>query len=237
MKNGRIPPIESIGKDNEMRLQSVESTPDGGVRRQTFLIAIPTLGMVPIEFCVAFGRLQMPVNSVSSSLIIKGMEVAAARNHAASYTLSLLDRPKYILFLGDDMLPPWDAVLALIDEMETGRWDILSGLYYAKQEPPFAVMWRKDILGPLKPGIHYVPGEVIWVDVCGMDFTAVRPEVFEHLEKPWFRTGPFSEDGKLFTLITEDVYFCDRVRSAGGSIGVHTGVRVAHLYTKSGEVF
>lgn len=222
-----------------MRMEEVTITEDGGKRRQTFVIAIPSFGMVPIEFMIAFSRLQMPVNSISSSLIVKGMEVGEARNWAANYVLGLSDRPKYLMFLGDDMLPPWDSVIKLIDEMETGRWDVLSGLYYAKQEPPFPVMWRDNIVGILKPFIHYEPGEVIWADVCGMDFTLINLSAFDNLEPPYFLTGPKVDvsDGFLASKFTEDVYFCKKVRAAGMSIGVHTGIRVAHYLYKSGEVF
>ncbi len=208
----------------------------GSHRRAHFLIAIPTLGMVPIEFVIAFARLQMPVNAKANSMVVTKTEVAVARNHVAEYALSMKPRPHYVIFIGDDMIPPWDGVIKLWQEMLTEKWDVLSGLYFIKQDLPIPIIWRRDVPGYLEPFKHYTPGEIVWVDICGMDFTIIKTEVFEKIEKPWFETGPGKIDGKL-TYYTEDVFFCDKVRKAKLNIGVHTDIRVGHLFHKTGEVY
>lgn len=259
-----------------MRLPKTTRVEDmlvGPHQRLHFVTTILSLGMVPIEWVIAFGRLQMPVNAKAGSMIIKGYEVAAGRNKAAENVLSMDPRPQYLFFLGDDMLPPWDALVTLSEEMARGRWDVLTGLYYWKGEPPTPLTWRDDLVGPMRPGEHFTPGEVIQVDVTGMDCTLIRvdildkirqrfppfkrapvrgagngdgtpqgigdrawPEWFRSDRSPWFRTGPAAIGGQV-VLFTEDVWFCDRVREVGGRVGVHTGVRVAHLDVHSGMVY
>ena len=207
-------------------------------KRPHFVVAIPTLGMVPIEFVVTFARLQMPVNGVSGSCIVKGMEIGQARNYIAHQVLKMNPLPPFIFFLGDDMLPPWDGLIKLYEEMENNKWDVLTGLYYMKGEPPTPLTWRHDYIGRLMPGTHYQVGEVIPVDVTGLDFTLIRTSIFSKLKDPYFKTGP-TLVGKDNTIVshTEDVFFYDQCREHKMKVGVHSGVRVAHLDVKSGMIF
>ncbi len=218
----------------------------GDFSRPTFLTGLPSLGTCSVKFVVAFGRLAMPVNSVSQLMVVERQEVGIARNLIAEHLLTLTPRPRYLFFIGDDMLPQWDGLLKLWEEMESQRWDVLAGLYHMKSEPPIPVAWRLAKPGPLKLGVDWQPGEVIPVDVVGMDFTLIRPEVFERLGAgPWFKTGitwkehgwPFPEGMGSIKKHTEDVWFCDRVREAGMRVGLHTGVRVAHYNNVDGMVY
>lgn len=231
----------------------IEDIRVGCHKKPNFLTVIPTLGMVPIEFVTAFGRLQMPVNALSGSLIVKGMEVGYARDYAVREALNLENRPEYIFFLGDDMLPPWDGLVSLHKAMETQEWDIVSGLYYWKGDPPTPLTWRKSQVGPLLPGVHFELGEIVDVDVTGMDFTLIKLSSLERMkvfhgggdEFRWFRSGPDllkmkDSNGEWIqkvTQFTEDVWFCDLAKEAGLRIGVHSGVRVAHLDVKTGAIW
>lgn len=205
--------------------------------RANLVVGIPSLGMVPIEFVVAFARLQMPVNALCYSVFTKGMEVGVARNYIADQALSVKPEARYLFFLGDDMIPPWDGLIRLQEEMEIGGWDVLSGLYYMKQEPPVPIAWRKDHIGRLVPGVHYKVGEVVWVDVTGLDFTLIRLSIFNKLSRPWFKTGPTYVGNGNIVSHTEDVWFLDKVREQGFRVGVHTGVRVAHFDHRTGVIY
>lgn len=231
-----------------MRMEKDIKMVEGNFQRPTFLIAIPTLGTVPIEFMLAFSRLAMPMNCTSSTMVVTKTEIGVARNAVAEAALNMKPRPKYILFIGDDMLPPWDGVIKIWKTMEEdSTWDVLSGLYYIKQDTPIPIIWKKEVDGWLEPFKHYSPGEVVQCDIIGMDFTMIRTEVFVKMNSPWFLTGPMSdtEYKKVFCPInlqeyytfTEDVWFCHKAKQFGLKIGVHTGVRVGHLYIKTGEVY
>lgn len=221
-----------------MRMDKETQIEVGNHSRASFLLCVPTLGMVPIEWVVGFTRMAVPVNAVHYSHVIKNQEVGVARCGFADVALQMKPRPKAVLFVGDDCIPPFDGLLKLYDAFEEGQYDVLAGLYYMKQESyPIPIMWRRDIVGPMRENKHYTPGDVVDCDICGMDFTLIRPSIFEKIEKPYFKTGPtiVPEGGMLYH--TEDTWFCDLVKKAGGRVGVHTGVRVSHLYTATGEVF
>lgn len=219
----------------------VEDVVVGTHRRANILTCIPTLtGMVPIEFVVAFGRLQMPIGGLMESSIIKGMKIDQARNYFVEYVLSRPkdNRPEYLFFLGDDMLPPWDGLVKLYHEMMEGDWDCLTGLYYWKGEPPRALAWRDGVVGGLVPGEHFQIGEIVSVDITGMDFTLLKVSTLEKIKPPWFQTGPSKKEGEEgIALYTEDVFFCRKLAAMGGKVAVHSGVRVAHLDIKTGIIY
>lgn len=227
----------------------IEDIVVGDHRKPHFITVVPTLGMVPIEFHIASSRLQSPVNAISAMLAVKGMEVGVARNYAINEILKADPCPEYIFFLGDDMLPPWDGLVKLYSAISTGEWDCLTGLYYWKGEPPTPLTWRKGKVGPLLPDIDFILGEIVQVDVTGMDFTLIRTEALRKMDpnEAYFKSGPgtaleLEEYGEYVPKDkviqwTEDVYFCGKAIRAGLRIGVHTGVRVAHLDVKTGAIW
>jgi len=225
-------------------MRSPENTQhvEGGYVRPSFMIGLPSLGTVSMKFCMAFNRLQIPVNSATTALYVERMEVGVARNFIAQEYMKADPRPKYLFFLGDDMLPSWDALIRLWDEMEKGTWDVLSALYYLKLEPPSPLIRRINVPGALVPGVHFKVGEVVDCDSTGMDFCLIKPEVFENITYPYFKTGydytPIDQNGNGNVLqYTEDSYFLRKVREAKMRIGVHTGVRVSHYDNKTGMIF
>jgi len=153
-----------------------------------------------------------------------------------------------LFFYGDDMIPPWDGFVKLYEEAEKNQWDCLTGLYFVKGEPPTPLTWRNDHIGRLQPNKDYKVGEVIWVDLTGLDFTLIRTSMLEQMEPPYFKTGPSLRssipnaiakyaDHQSIVMHTEDVWFYNKVKEMGGKIGVHTGVRVAHIDVRSGMVY
>ena len=229
---------------------SIEDIELGAHQRCHIMCAILTLGVVPIEFVVGFGRLQMPINGQVFQHILKGKEVGEGRNLAVEYMMAIpkKDRPKWLFFYGDDMLPPWDGFVKLYEEAEKNKWDCLTGLYYVKGEPPTPLTWRNDHVGRLQPGRDYKVGEVIWVDLTGLDFTLIRTSLLEEMEPPYFKTGPSKRssipdgvakyaDPNAIVTHTEDVWFYNKARQMGAKIGVHTGVRVAHIHTATGMIY
>lgn len=228
----------------------VEDMIIGSHQRCHIMMAIPTLGMVPIEFMFAAMRLQMPINGQVFQHIVKGMEVGEARNKAVEAIMMMKkdDRPKYLFFMGDDMIPEWDAFVRVYEAMEEEKWDVLTGLYFWKGEPPTPLVWRADHVGRMIPGKDFIVGERVWVDLTGLDFTLIRVSLLEAMTGPWFKTGPslraeIPEQLEPYIVQqsvvthTEDAWFCAKARKLKAKMGVHTGVRVSHMDIKSGAVY
>lgn len=236
-----------------MRFQEeakIEDMVIGSHQRCHIMVCIPTLGMVPIEFFFAAMRLQMPINGQVFQHIVKGMEVGKARNKAVEDMMNMRrdDRPKYMFFIGDDMIPEWDAFVRLYEVMETEKWDMLTALYFWKGEPPTPLVWRDNHVGRMKPGVDFKVGERVWVDLTGLDFTLIRVELLEKMEPPWFKTGPSLRSempnrlepyirGESVIMHTEDAWFCQKAKKLEAKLGVHSGVRVGHMDVKSGNIY
>ena len=227
----------------------------GAHDRCHIMMGILTLGMVPIEWVVGYGRLMKPINGIVSQHIIKGIEVGKARQMTVEYILSIpkKERPKWLFFYGDDMIPSWDGFVRLYEEAEKGKWDCLTGLYFIKQEPATPLMWRKDIVGRMEVGRDFKSGDVVHVDMTGLDFTLIRVSMLERMaeELPgeFFKTGPtaqkdiptgikgYCSDNEGVNLHTEDYWFYNKVKELEGTIGVHTGVRVGHFEVRTGAIY
>jgi hypothetical protein len=228
----------------------IEDIELGSHQRCHIMVCIPTMGTVSINFMVGFGRMQMPINGQVFQHIVQGHEVGVARNMCVQYLMNLKkeDRPRYLFFLGDDMIAPWDGFVKLYEEAEKGKWDCLTGLYFWKGEPPTSLTWRHNHIGRLIPGEHFQIGEVIDVDLTGVDFTLIKTSLLEKMEPPWFKTGPslranipiaiepYINPGSVI-MHTEDVYFYGKARKMEAKIGVHTDVRVAHFDHRSGAIY
>jgi hypothetical protein len=236
-----------------MRFQKdaeVEDIAVGKHKRAYVMMAIPTLGMVPIEFMFAAMRMQMPMNGQVFQHVIKGMEVGAARNKAVQDLMTIKEgeRPQYLFFFGDDMIPEWDGFVKLYEAMEEEQWDMLTGLYFLKGEPPTPLLWRNDHVGRMQAGRDFTVGDRVRVDLTGLDFTLIRTSLLEKMKDPWFKTGP-SLKSEMYNMLmspnesqgiishTEDAWFIQKASQFGAKIGVHTGVRVSHLDVKSGNVY
>lgn len=222
----------------------------GSHQRCHIMVAIPTLGMVPIEFVVGFGRLQMPINGQVFQHIVRGFEVGDARNRCVKDLLAMpkKDRPKWLFFYGDDMVPAYDGFVKLYEEASRNNWDCLTGFYYWKGEPPTPLTWRDNHIGRLIAGKDFNVGEVIEVDMTGLDFTLIRTSLLEEMEPPYFKTGPSLRkdipkaietyiNNESVVQHTEDVWFYGKAKKLGAKVGVHTGVRVGHFDHRSGLMY
>ncbi len=203
------------------------------------------LATIPVEYLHAFSRLQTPVNCSNQLISFKQMEIGVARCMAVEHILNMPQRPRYILWLSDDDLPPYDGLVKLWIEMEqtnpdgSPKWDVLTSLVHLKTEPPSPVMWRVG-KAPMQVNKDFKMGDVVESDVGNLGFGLMRPELFEKLETPYFKTGfcveslPDGRDGTV--MYTEDCMFFEKIHKIGGKIGVHTGVRSAHL-GKNGVIY
>lgn len=216
----------------------------GTHRRLAFFLGIPTFGKVSIEWAISISRLQLPMNCMTISLVAKGLEIGNARQWLAENFLA--SEAKYLLFIGDDNISEWDSLLRLYEVMESDpSWDILSGVYHLKQATiPQIVAWNFDSDGPIRPGRDFQPGEIIQVDVTGLDFCLIRRETLLRLEKesvkPWFKTSSIEDlmrpDGGM-SIYTEDAYFFRKCKELGIKTGLHTGCLIGHYDMNKGVMY
>lgn len=147
---------------------------------------------------------------------------------------ALESNPDWLLFLDSDVIPPADV----FPRLRNRGLDVVSGLYYVDTpEQPHPAMWRLDDTDSPTPVANSREG-VFNVDAIGLGCLLVNAEVFEEIERPWFRwTRGYDEhpwdlrhQGER-PGISEDFDFCYKVKEAGYDVYVDTTVKCIHEKT------
>lgn len=215
------------------------------------ILVVPTRGsphggsLSPL-FVSALNALLAPMNQKRVLMFSCGHEVGAAYNAFIEQILAVpgLGAYKYLLTIEDDNIPPRDAHIRLIESIEQGPYDAVSGLYFTKGEinEPMAFGDPKlyDKMGtldfkPINVRDAYARGEkVIEVNGIAMGCTLWRLDLFKAIPGPWFVTG--EEKGTGF-VSTQDLHFCRKARRCAKRFAVDLRVKVGHFDRDTGEVF
>lgn len=211
--------------------------PDGA--KKTIVICVPTLGQTTLDWTVSAIMLQGPMACSGVAAVAIGYEVGEARQRLVDTVLSMDPRPEFMLFFGDDNIPPHDGLQMLLDTARRMDEPCVSGLYHIKHYPPTqAIMWRNDRPGPLIAGRDFELGEAVRVDGCGLDFCLFRTEALAAMPPLKFRTVVEWMPGRGMLMQTEDAFFFDRWREIHGKGPiVDTRCRVGHLDARTGGIY
>lgn len=198
-------------------------------------VAVPTTGLVRIEWVLArFGQV-MPCNWSNSDVFQFfnqcspiGWAVADARNICVKYFIE--GGAEWLLFLDHDTCPPPDLFIKMNQYMLEGKVPIVSGLYYCKGTYPEPLLYRGKGNGYYA---DWKRGDKVWVDGIPMGCTLIHGSIIRTLyeNSPEYVCKTLSgnivvrevfktpnecfqdpETNLYQTKIgTEDLYFCNRV--------------------------
>lgn len=206
-------------------------------------VAVPTMGEIATPLAVILiNWARSMTGKLGFYFPFKVTPVERARNDAVRFFLTeRIDKktgqklPDYthILFVDADTIPDRNSLTKLLSHDK----DIVSGLTpilkYNIEEKIWGTLDNcfthqdKDENG--KDRTHSVTRNTglqkIWR--CGTSCLLIKREVFEKLEKPYFKFE-LNEDGTIPTR-SEDLYFCDKAREAGFEIYADTDVICNHL--------
>ena len=206
------------------------------------LIGLPTPDTVPVEFALG---------SLPDIIAYTGKNLKNLDNLAISYVKGVrTDRNRnvilkraiedggfsHILWLDVDMVYPRDIICQYFN-VEKG-FDIIGCLYFRKHPPYPPVGYIKNNKNPELPFSVLDPkllesDKAYEVDGLGFGGMMVSMKVYEKMgRKKWMHYGdnyhlPYKTKGRL----THDLQFCQEAQEAGFKIGLHGGVRPAHIAT------
>ena len=186
-------------------------------------------GLFSKNATLAHGGIGMPLNTSIVRLIVEGKPVDVARNELVE--LAKQHNARYLLFLDDDTLPPVHTVLRLLGLLQKNKKTgeqamVASGIYYTKSIPPMPVILKKDIPAGFE---DWEWGDVFDVDYIGMGCCLINMQIFNELEKPYFKFYKGSPNPDEYQgTIGEDVWFCDKVAELGYKIWVDSYVQCEH---------
>lgn len=201
-------------------------------------IALPFEGRnVHPLWAVNLSILDFPQNTAKSILMVQKQPIDIARNKLVE--MALERKNEYIFFLDDDVVCPRFTVMALGDLLEKGRDEgvmVATGIYCTKSYAPAPVLYKDGYTGNYW---DWTINQQFEVDGCGAGCMLINTKVFENLEPPYFKfTQQYEEkDGEQnLIMVSEDIYFCRKVRSAGYKIKAHGAVLCEH-YNNADEKF
>jgi len=151
---------------------------------QKILLGIPSTGKIRFEFYIAMRSLLYPSNWGVSYTHPIGFDVATSRNMIIEAALDRGD-VEWVFFVDHDVLLPEKTPYILRAHMTSGKYPIISGLYYTKSSTPEPLIYRMGADGPY---YDWEPGDLVWASVMGMGLCMIHMSVFKNMQPPWFVT-------------------------------------------------
>jgi hypothetical protein len=200
----------------------------GLYRDNSTIIVTPTRadGDISVRVAESHAQLGKGMNQRVHKIIVEGKEVGHAFQSSVEGILAHpdLSKWKYLLTLEDDNIPPQNGLEMLWRSIEEGPFAAVGGLYWTKGYGGQPMIYGDPKVLTFLPQVVR-PNTLQECNGLGMGFTLFRLDVFRHIDPPWFKTQTLADDG---TLVTQDLYFFEKVRKAGYRVACDTRVRVGH---------
>lgn len=236
--------VESAG----LGFERVEHIVGSTYKDSSTVIVIPSRGMIPERVVQSWLALLAPMNQKRAILFASGHEVGEAYNAMIANILANpeLSKWKYVMTLEDDNIPPADAHIRLLETIEWGKYDAVSGLYFTKGDYNMPMAYgnpdeykRTGVLEfkPRDVRSALAAGQIMPVCGIAMGCGLWRMDLFREIPPPWFVTVSDVIEGKGAQCFTQDLHACQKWIQMGKRFAVDMRVKVGHLDVASGIVF
>lgn len=248
MSETMLPAGQVVTKLDGLGFDRIESIPGSTYKDSSTIVIVPTRGTISHRVVAAWQGLMSPMNQRRAFLFCAGDEVGHAYNRMISNILANpeLSSWKYILTLEDDNLPPADAHIRLIESIEAGGFDAVSGIYFTKGDYNMPMAYGDPDEFARTGVLEFRPrdirsalerGTIMPVNGIAMGCALWRLDLFREMPPPWFVTVSDVIPDKGPQCFTQDLYFCEQAVRKGKRFAVDMRVRVGHLDISSGVVY
>lgn len=157
--------------------------------------------------------------------------VDVARNYLIEQVLD--SGAKYLFFIGDDTVVPYDAFEILLKTAEENPGDIVTGVYYIKCAHAMISVKKDDHI--IVPDVS--PGQVFEAWQTGMDCMLIPVETLKRMKEedpdlPFCCIANGIED---IPFVGEDNFFLHRCRRSNVRVLVNTDVQCLHMDLATGK--
>lgn len=164
---------------------------------------------------------------------VEGEIVDVARNYLIEQVIE--SGAKYMFFIGDDTVVPWNAFSKLHETAEANPDSVVVGVYYMKAGHPMIMTYDKEHNYILPADV--TPGQILDIWMCGMDCMLIPVKILKEMKKrepdlPFCVTANGIEG---LPFIGEDNFFTYRIRNEGYRILCNTDVQCLHMDMATGK--
>ncbi len=189
-------------------------------------------GEIPAQNLNGHTGLHINLNGHSHGFVdIFGEKVDVARNYLIERALET--GAKYMLFVGEDTVLPYDGFMKLHETAEKNPGAVVTGVYYIKLSCAMIMVRENNMIKV--PNVD--PGQIIPAWQTGMDVMLIPLDVLRKLKNqdpdlPFCCIANGIED---IPFIGEDNFFVHRLHKAGIPLLVDTDVQCLHMDLATGK--
>jgi hypothetical protein len=226
----------------------VSMIPGSTYRDQSTIVVMPTREpKIHHRVVNALQNMIPPMNHKRAIMFCVGDEVGVAYNALITNILAHpdLSRWKYLMTIESDNIVPMDAQRRLLETIEAGMYDAVSGLYFTKGDYNMPMAYGDPAHFEATGELEFRPrdvqacltaGQVMPVNGIAMGCALWRMDLFRQLAPPWFVTVNDVIDGQPMGF-TQDLWFCKNARAKGHRFAVDCRVKVGHMDLTTEEVY
>lgn len=162
----------------------------------------------------------------------EGMLVDVARNYLIDQAIEN-SGAKYLFFIGDDTVVPYDAFQTLHKTAEENPNSVVTGVYYIKCSHPMISVKKDNYI--VVPNVD--PGQVFEAWQTGMDCMLIPIALLKKMqaEEPELPFCCIANGIEDIPFIGEDNFFVHRLRRHGIKLLVNTDVQCLHMDLATGK--
>jgi hypothetical protein len=195
------------------------------------VMVVPAIKPIPPKVAMSWMGMMAPMNQKFTRICLENMEVGDAYNAAVEFILGNpeLSTWKYMLTVETDNILPADALLKLIEDIESGPYDAVGALYWTKGEGGQPMCYGNPAVMP-RNFVPWLP-QPETVSPCnglGMGCTLFRLEFLKKMPSPWFKTMQEVIPGQGARAFTQDLWHFEEAAKFGERVACSTRVLVAH---------
>lgn len=186
------------------------------------MVAVPSMDMVPVRFCQSLSMLQK-VGECAIGFQVGSLVYEARENLAHAAIQAEAD---YVLWLDSDMVFQPDVLQRLLSDIESGKGDIVSGLYFRRVSPYTPVLYTELEIDKEKGStwkeLESIPDDVFECGGVGFGCVLMPTDAL---------VSVLSKFGCMFTPLHgngEDISFCWRARQCGYKIVCDPKIELGH---------
>lgn len=217
-------------------------TAESNSPKPTILILCPMGDSVPQPSVMSLNKLCMTLISDGFGvqlLTTCSMAHAKARNVLASMGYGEIKQGNvtHVLWLDSDQIYEPQDVYKLMFVMKEFNLDTVSATYFTKNNDPKAValtIQKYTTSEPREPIAYQMINKLelnmlYEVDAVGFGMFLMKPEVITEIYDK-FGESPFAFPVREGQLIGEDIVYCEKIKSLGKKVHIHTGVLIGHVW-------